>query len=319
MKTYTFEGIVTAVTSICHNGGESLGIETKLRREKFVQPDGTVEDIPVISGNGMRGLLRDRGMLHLCRSLGYGIDDASGEVLGLQLSAFYFLFSGGALTASASEGIDIDRARQLKSTIPLVGIFGGAVGNMIMPGKLKVGKLIPMCAETKHLLPQRWTEGRAMPSIWDFLQREMYTRKDDEKNEHLRPVIDQGVRALLDAPESRGLTKKEAGGDAKQQMMYYIETFAAGTPFYWKLQLDDVTDVEFEAFILALLEFNRKPYIGGKSGTGMGEVRIQFDDNWKELNEVEVKTKDVGLPIGRLYQEHLQTQGVAIRKLLQDM
>src|SRR5690606_14632725 len=98
---YLFEGIVTAKSSISHNGGESLGIETKLRREKLVQPDGSVEEVPVLSGNGMRGLLRDRGMLHMCRSLGYGEPGEDGVPSGLTLSAFYFLFSGGSLTSTA--------------------------------------------------------------------------------------------------------------------------------------------------------------------------------------------------------------------------
>jgi hypothetical protein len=64
MKTYVFEGVVTALTSISHIG-DSHGVNAKLRREKFVQPDGTVEEIPVISGNSLRGILRDRGMLHM--------------------------------------------------------------------------------------------------------------------------------------------------------------------------------------------------------------------------------------------------------------
>ena len=82
---------MTALSSISHNGGQSFGINSKLRREGFVQPDGSVEDVPVLSGNGLRGLLRDRGMLHMCRALGYGVNDTTGKVSGLSLAAFYFL------------------------------------------------------------------------------------------------------------------------------------------------------------------------------------------------------------------------------------
>lgn len=320
MKTYTFEGTVTALSSIAHNGGDSFGIETKLRREKLVQPDGSVEEVPVISGNGMRGLLRDRGMLHMCRALGYGIDeDAEGaeQVKGLTLSAFYFLFSGGALTSSASDGIDVDQARELRRTIPLVGVFGGAVGNMILPGKLRVGKLVPIVAETAHLLPERFRPEEP-ESVWEYVQSEMYTRKDDEKNEHLRQLIAPEVKGLLDDPGSRALTKA-AANDKPQQMMYYVETLAAGTPFYWKLQLDDVTDVEFEAFITTLLEFNRRPYIGGRGSVGMGEVKIRFDEQWRELNEVEVKSKAVDVPLGEKYRRHLDERAADIRQMLAGM
>lgn len=59
MKTIEFAGVMTALSSISHGGGQSFGINAKLRREKFVQPDGSVEEVPVLSGNGLRGLLRE--------------------------------------------------------------------------------------------------------------------------------------------------------------------------------------------------------------------------------------------------------------------
>src|SRR3972149_5917726 len=127
-KSYIFEGQVTALSSISHNGGQSLGITAKLRREKFVQPDGTVEEVPTISGNSLRGLLRDRGMLHMCRALGYGVNDQTGAVAGLSLAAFYFLFSGGALTSPGSRGVGIDEARKVRQLIPPLGGVGGARG-----------------------------------------------------------------------------------------------------------------------------------------------------------------------------------------------
>ena len=103
MQTYVFEGIMTALTSISHIG-ETYGINAKLRREKIVQLDGSVEEVPVISGNGLRGLLRDRGMLHMLRNLGYGVNAETGQITGLSLAAFYFLITGGALTEVGERG-----------------------------------------------------------------------------------------------------------------------------------------------------------------------------------------------------------------------
>lgn len=300
-----------------------MGVTSKLRREKFVQPDGTVEDVPVISGNGLRGLLRDRGMFHMCRSLGYGVNEETGEVLGLPLPAFYFLFSGGALTkGGGGNGLDIDRARELRSLIPLVGIFGGALGNQIMPGKLKVDKMIPICAETKHLLPEPWSDAE-VPSIWEYLQEEMYTRKDDEKHEHLRQLIAPEVRGLL---ETAAATKRNAPSQPviqddtgqKQQMMYYVETFAAGTKFFWSLVLDDVTDIEFDAFAVALGEFARMPFIGAKSNVGLGRVQVRFD-KWHTVDARLASGNKLDTPLGRRYQAHLEQHGEHIRTLLQEM
>lgn len=323
MRTYVFEGRLTALSSISHNGGGSFGINSKLRREKFVQPDGSVEEIPVISGNGMRGMLRDRGMLHMCKQLGYGVDEQSGEVHGLSLGAFYFLFSGGALTSTGSRGIDIDEARRVRSLIPLVGMFGGALGNAILPGKCKIGKAIPICQETTHLLPESF-QGGAPPSIWEYLQEEMYTRKDDEKNEHLRQLIAPDVRGLLDVEHKKAALAKatnEPVGDTgqKQQMMYYVETFAAGTPFYWKIAIDDASDIEFEAFITTLVEFSKMPYIGGKSATGLGEVAIQFD-SWLSIDSrLHPEGQALAMPLGAVYAEHLRERAGDIRNLLAGM
>jgi CRISPR type IV-associated protein Csf2 len=315
METLIYEGTMTALSSIAHNGGQSFGIETKLRRERFVQPDGSVEEVPVISGNGLRGMLRDRGMWHMCRTLGYGINEDSGNVSGLSLSAFYFLFSGGSLS-EGSAGIDVDYARKLREAIPLISIFGGAVGNQILPGKLKVGKAIPTCAETNHLLPERYRNGAQ--SIWDYLQAEMYTRKDDERNEKLRTVISgQALRQIGGRVQAGLLPEVEPKERGPQQMMYYVETFAAGTKFYWKLTLEDVNDIEYDAFMATLAEFSKSPYIGGKSAVGLGEVAVKFD-RWIQIDSrMKTEGAEIGRPVGNAYNDHLNNRGAEIKSILE--
>lgn len=321
-RTLELRAKVTALSSIYHGGGNSIGISSKLRRERFVQPDGSVEEVPIISGNGIRGLLRDRGMYHMCRALGYGVNEESGEVQGLSLAAYYFLFSGGALSQGASRAIDIDKARELRRLIPLVGIFGGAAGNMIMPGKIKIDKMIPICAETLHLLPAAYHLPNAS-SIWDYTQEEMYTRKDDEKNENLRMLIAPTTRALLEveAAGKRALPasapQEEATGQ-KQQMMYYVETLAAGTQFAWSVILQDVSDAELEAFAVTLAEFSKAPYIGAKSNVGLGKVAIDILDFALIDSRMVGHSTALDMPAGTAYMRHLSEHGGEIRDLLRD-
>lgn len=322
MKTYVFETKMTALSSISHNGGQSFGITSKLRREKFVQPDQSVEEIPVLSGNGLRGMLRDRGMLHMCRTLGYGAPDESNQVRGLTLAAYNFLFSGGSLSSDGGKVVDLDKAyRSLRDLIPLVAIFGGGIGNALTPGKLIMGKAIPMCIETSHLLPPAY---QSKTSIWDYLQEEMYTRKDDTKDEHKASVIEPGVRLQLAAAQQQKAAKTgtetiEKTG-AATQMQYFVETFAAGTPFYWKIQLNDVNDIEFEAFLIALGEFSKRPYVGGKSNIGLGEVAIECKD-WFVIDSrmQTLESKAVARPAGSLYLAHLESRGEEIRTSLRSM
>ncbi len=314
MKTIIMEGVVTALSSIAHNGGQNDGISTLLRREKFIQSDGSVEEVPVVSGNSLRGLLRDIGMFHMLSSIGYGVDYATGTITGLSLPAFYFLFSGGALVSTGSFGIDIEFYRKLKTTIPLIGLFGGAVGNMIMPGKLKVGKLIPICTETKHLLPPHFVPEETQ-SIWDCCQLEMYVRKDDEKDDRLRYLIEGETLKLLEDPKK----KREITQAIPQQMRYYVETIAAGTQFYWKVVLEDVTDIELDAFAITLVQFSRTPYIGGKSGIGLGEVAIKMN-KWFEIDSrAYLEGTELGQRLGEKYIEYLKQNGKAIRDVLSEI
>ena len=323
MKTLVFEGTITALTSVSHIG-ESYGINSKLRREKVIQADGSVEQVPIISGNSLRGILRDRGMLHMLACLGYGVEKETGAVQGLSLAAFYFLFSGGALTKTGDRGINIGEARRWRELIPLVALFGGAMGNQIMSGKLHIGKAIPICQETAFVLPTRFV-GDGLPSIWDLCQEEAYTRRDDEKNEGLRRLIAPEVRGLLEAKairkqEQAGTTEDVAGETGQtQQMRYYIETLAAGTQFFWDISLQDVTGLEFEAFCVTLAEFSRFPYIGGKSGVGHGKVAIEFD-RWLEIDPRIIPSgTDVSMPLGNCYMDHLRDHADDIKSLFREL
>lgn len=314
MKTYSFEGVVTALTSILHNGGEQNGIATQLRREKIVMPDGEIEKIPVISGNAIRGILRDTGMYDMVQRLGYGIEE-NGKIMGLSLNAYYFLFSGGSLTSEAGAGIKIERFRKMKELIPLIGVFGGAMGNQIMPGKLKVGKLLPVASETAHILPAKY-QTENLPSVWDLCQTEMYTRRDDEKNDKLRDVIDSSVRMLLAEGENK---LSLAQSSTHQQMMYRVESIAAGTNFYWKLILEDPTDLEFESFLQTLIVFSRSPYIGGRSAVGHGEISVKFD-NWIEIDSrANLEGREVDRPLGTKYQDHLRERKAEIIEMLEEV
>lgn len=323
MKTYLLEGTMTALSSVSHIG-ETHGITALLRREKIAQPDGSVTEVPVISGNSIRGILRDVGMMHMLNALGYGVNTETGEVQGLSLAAFYFLLSGGALTKS-SRGLDVDEARRWREMIPLVAVFGGAMGNQIMPGKLKVGKLIPICAETAHIVPARFVpENVGMPGVYEYCQQEAYTRRDDEKDDNKRRLLAPPEQTLLLEQAVFGESappRKKALEDTgqKQQMRYFVETLCAGTRFFWSISLDDAKDIEFEAFLTCLAEWGKQPYIGGKSAVGHGRMMLNFD-RWINIDPRQTPTgTELAAPIGAAYMEHLKENACVIREMLTDV
>ena len=394
-QSYRFEGIVTALSSISHIG-DSFGINSLLRREKIIQPDGSVEFVPIISGNSLRGILRDAGMGYMLDRIG----DPS-----LTLPQFYFLFSGGSLTKVAGKAIDIEWERKIKSLIPLVAIFGGAAGNHIAPGRLDMGKLIPICTETAHLIPASATVEKSavqeyalkiddvsaevlafalfgsrdkeslivdftiakqvvtiklqsgqqivchssdiaeslvespyaecvevtavtiiprMQSVWESLQEESYVRKDDAKDERMIHRLAESEIKLLAAEAEKKQAVQNTDEDIDkdvgkhQQMRYHVQTYAAGTRLYCEICLNDVTDLEFQAFLSCLVQFSKNPCIGGKRGTGHGKVKVAFD-KWMTIDPHIKAGQEIDMPLGTLYHKHLEDHKDEIVSIIKEL
>jgi CRISPR/Cas system CSM-associated protein Csm3 (group 7 of RAMP superfamily) len=255
MKTFILEGIVTAVTSICHNGGERNGVVTQLRREKFVQKNGRAIEIPVVSGNSIRGKLRDIAAMEI-------LTKEDGEKVKVDADSFNLLFSGGSLESTGGSGIDTEKVRKMREDMPMLSVLGCSVGNVILPGKVDIGKLIPICKETEHLIPEKFHGADPLKSIWEYCQVEMNTRTDDAKNENYRHYM---------------TNEAKDGEKIKSQMMYHTETIAAGTRFYWKVCLRDTTDVETGAFIKTLQSWaEMASQVGGNGRVGHGAIKLQI-------------------------------------------
>jgi len=271
MKTYVLEGVCTALSSICHNGGEKNGTIVQLRREKFVQENGKIVEVPVISGNSIRGKLRDLAAIEI-------LTKKDGVKVQVDADSFNLLFSGGSLESTGGKNLDIEKVRQLRKEIPMISVLGCSIGNVILPGKVSIGKMIPICKETLHLIPSQFHGDDEIKSIWSYCQVEMNTRRDDTKDENKREFIKQ-----------EHLTDDLKGG----QMMYNTETLAAGTRFYWKVCLMDTTDIETGAFLSTIQSWaNQASQVGGNGRVGMGHLKIDLSHTTVVDSEVEFNNSD---------------------------
>lgn len=266
MRTLIMEAVVQANTQISHNGGELNGNVAMFRRTGVIQPNGRSIEVPIISGNGIRGKLRDvasEQMLHVL-----GDDDTPHRV---SLHIFQMLFSGGSLTAGNIEG-DVDKWKQLYENLPVVALFGTAYGNAIIPGKMDINPFIPIALETHHIIPQQILECFAetgLKSVFTYLQQEMYTRKENAKD----PRFEQYLELQEDGAKFE-----------TSQMIYYVETLKAGTPFYWRVVLRDVTDVEYDFFLSFMKRWESAQTVGGKASIGFGQVEIK-EMTWRDISK----------------------------------
>lgn len=272
MRTITWNGTLTALSSVAH-GGETRGTITLLRREQIAQPDGAVVQVPIVSGNTLRGRLRRIGEELLRDVLQY-----EGQ---LSPAAAHALRGGGALAKTTGEPLSGNRLQALRNLCPQIGVFGAAASGTIIDGALDVGKVVPHLVETNHI-----TGAKTTASAFTSTQLEAYTRQDDGSTHDFVAVITP-TQALNDTKLFADLSKPAAN----QQMLFHIETFPAGTTFSTWLRLRRPTDLEAAFFCDVLAEYVADGRLGGRVGTGHGQTRVELTPtrepdqclpNWRE-------------------------------------
>lgn len=236
--------------------------------------------VPVITGNSIRGQLRDSMALHLL------------ELLDTKISkdTFNILFSGGNINTAMKD--DVEKAKNIRAHFPLVSLMGGGLGDMIMAGKLISTFAYPVCKETFEIT------GIDSPLSWHSLIDEMeFTRMDDAKD-------DRTAVYLLDATEDK--TAK-----ASTQMRFSVQYMAAGTEFVQDFRfLDGVTDLELGAFYTGLRKWFEVPKLGGMAAKGFGLFDAHMDDDsiGVENGEIYVSTETQKLIYD--YENFICMQGV---------
>lgn len=215
--------------------------------------------IPVITGNSIRGQLRDCMALHLLDK----ISDADNSQIRVSKDIFNILFSGGNINGTMKE--DVEKAKSIREHFPMISLLGGGLGDMIMAGKLLCSFAYPVCSETEKIT------GIISDVSWHSLIDEIeFTRMDDSKNELLE-------KYLQDFAE--GKTAK-----ASTQMRFSVQYIAAGTEFVQDFYfLPGTTELELGAFYSGILKWWEIPCMGGMAAKGFGFFDASIE------NEVSVK------------------------------
>ena len=246
---------LTARSSIAH-GGETRGTITLLRRETVVTSPGNYMQVPIISGNSLRGRLRRIGEELLRDELCY-----EGT---LSAAAAHALRGGGALAKVSGEPLSGNRLNRVRTLVPLIGVFGAAAGGCIIDGALSVGKVVPHLRETAHI-----TGVASSVSAFQAVQLESYTRLDDSDAHDFAEVLPASALEL--GPDGTPGVQPDPGS---RQMLFQVETFPAGTEFSTWLQLRRPTDLEASFLADVLQEYSRHATLGGRSAIGHGVVDV---------------------------------------------
>ena len=276
METVRYKGNWTALSPIHHGGSEDYGT-TKLiltLPTVVINPltgKEEIDNIPAIHGNAVRGYLRRLIMDDFLTQLDYELDSKK---------VYHFLFTGGILEALDSKdkgAINLTLKKQLRELIPPISLLGSALGNQMIQGKLKVGIGDIVCSETKHYI-EDYTDYDF--SAYNLKGSDFGTRLDDLKEE-----------------------RKE--DEQAHQMKYEFETIIRGARFTHEFILEDCNSIEHACFHRIMQLWEERPYLGGKSGTGYGKIRLDYPD----LQELD----------STVYTDYLRERGDDITGLLDEL
>ena len=245
--------------------------------------------LPIITGNSVRGTLRDFGAKHLLERLGTKVDKET----------FHILFSGGNLNGTMKN--DVEKAKNVREHFPLISLFGGGLGDMIMSGKFCVGNLYPICKETCISLGEDFSE-----VSWKNLIDEIeFTRTDDGKDDTLSDYISD--------PE------EEKKAKASTQMRYSVQYMAKGTEFVQDVYFNEnVTNLELGAFYSAVCDWFKEPMLGGMASKGFGnfDAEIKIDDDFISTTNGEVEIPEKIAKLIDEYDQFIDSEGAEFLSLL---
>jgi len=317
MITESFDVLVRAEQPMIHSEGV-FGNIASFRRQKYVLADGSVIRLPQVSGNAMRNGLRRAAMWHAVNLLG-------GEIR-LGKKAVNLLFSGGTLD-SESKGIDVAGYTATRNLFPPLGLFGGGLGNALVPGCLRVGPLVPICEETttlasypvpEHLIPS----GFAPQPIAAYTDTYQGTRRELFADPKYRALLTDGekeetVKKITDGKKAREKGEHPEKRDS-QQMIYEQECIAAGTLFHWSVGIQLATEMERSCFLSVLALYSQDSVVGGKAGVGFGRIRMEI----KGVQTMSPTLQTSNLPalaVWTQYEQHIRDHGDEITEWLRGM
>lgn len=312
MQTHKIEIVLQADQPIAH-AEETLGSSSILMRADVRQPDGSLERVPIITGDAMRHGLRE--------AAAYAWLDAAG-LLGATLTeeALRLLFAGGMVTGTAGGSVKLGDYRQMCDVFPPLAILGGCAQNRVIEGRIMVDEALLICVETAHLMPAwvvewasngaaTWQESR---SLVEEVQR---VRMDPSLSESKRTLLLDNHRAQiesrLDASEAASEVGEHCAKAASKSSMLprRHERLVRGSLLFWRVTATTYSDLERDTLHVMLASFLADARVGGKRATGHGLLRPVAARNVGVRRPAErTEVLDLGQPgseVGRLFAAHV--------------
>lgn len=275
IKRYEF--LLQATTPIAHHEAV-FGNTAIVARRRVRMPDGSFEQIPIVSGDAARHGIRE--------GAAYAFLDAAGLLDEGRLSeaAVRLLFSGGMVTGAGGV-VKLDDYRKMVDIFPPLGLLGGCVSNHVIPGKMTVEDMRLICDETAHALPD-WVrvwldeQGQKLDTQRAHIEEVQRVRMDPMLSPEKRGLLSAGAQARQlskmtareKASEDNDVVAKE---DNKSTMMpRRFEAVVEGSLFFWRIEARCQSELEVDTLHSIVGAFLANAQVGGKRATGHGRLRV---------------------------------------------
>lgn len=281
-------------------GEESVGIKTLIKRVNVLLPERQeVTQVPVILGNGIRGVLRDVLTYTFLNKVAEVAKDKNKNV-EVDARLLLLMLTGGVLRRREEAPItakEIDALRKKVELLPPLNIMGFAIANVMVPSKIKVSTFYPICSETYGLVEDLINKIKDELKIdiekfkniplKKLVSEIQMMHKDDMSR--LVSTVPQDIKVLNieEADTIRGISSEESEGEksekarrgreeARIQALFQREYVLPGTLFIGYIgEIIPLTEHEKELLKLAVESING---LGGAIARGFGAFRILYND-----------------------------------------
>lgn len=268
-------GLARALTSIVHGEPPEEGARasnvTSLRRIAYVLSSGTVADVPAVSGNAIRGLTR---RIFIDRTLA-----ALDAYNLLDKHVAYFLLAGGATDPGTASIGGPEFRRELRDNLPFVDLLGGSLRGCFLPGRLRVGFMIPVTRETYESDPIAADYGafdsERLPPLLDLNNAiSSRTVKLTRYDEGIFTPDEEVAVAEVEpeAEEGQQAGRRRASG----RMIYTGQAIPINNIFTHYFALEWAPEPTVNAFWAFVDCFVERSEVGGWHAKGCGRVELKY-------------------------------------------
>jgi hypothetical protein len=324
MRRIRYELVLEAKSPIAHHSG-SIGNHATIMRRRVRTQNGW-EEVPIITSDTLRHKLREASSLAL-------LDAAGMTDSALTESSLRLLFNGGMVTGSDGGAVKLDAYRELVELVPSLGLFGGCAQNRIVPGRLTVEDAVLICEETRRWLsPWQVSTAEAIASLDTYS-----AHVEEAQRVRMDAMLNPAMRKLLTTDAQVEVTKRlttgeaaSAKGDAVERessksamLPRTFERIAVGSLFGWAVEAIVQSELDEDVFNVAVLAFLSRAVVGGKSGTGHGQLTVVAANEVKlatpSREHEAFDTKALGLKVGQAFKAHVEARKDRIKEFLREV